>query len=149
MADDEGNKEDLKKRKTPVTGKFDIQVPPYLITADILCDSTFNGAVPPQRMFLMTFDLPCLQRILNNVENQLVAYVRSQGGGAQSVALAQDFSRAMVGRMVWGVYLQAIRTARKTSHTWIAGQALPRPLPTKVSTLKYVQHIRPLAGVGP
>ena len=53
---------------------------------------------------------------MQNVETQLEGYVRFQGGGAQAVALSQNFSRAMVARLVWSAYLQAIRTVKMTQH---------------------------------
>ena len=58
MADDEGDKkEDLLKRKKqdtskPASGKFDVPIPPYLVTAGIFCDANSDGTVPPGAFLL-------------------------------------------------------------------------------------------------
>ena len=148
MASEEDKDKEAKRKKAESNdgGKMEIPIPPYLVTADIFCDSNFDGSVPPQLLSFFELTLPVLQRLLQNIETQLISYIRSKGAGAQAVALCQDFSRAMTARIAWSAYLQAIRTARKSSYQWIAAQALPRPLPTQVQALKLTQHF--VDGIG-
>ena len=127
MASEEDKDKEAKRKKAESNdgGKMEIPIPPYLVTADIFCDSNFDGSVPPQLLSFFELTLAVLQRLLQNIETQLISFIRSKGAGAQAVALCQDFSRAMTARIAWSAYLQAIRTARKSSHQWIAAQALP------------------------
>ena len=91
-----------------------------------------------QRFWLHIITLALLQRLLVVIERQVIVHVRSRGGGAQAIQLAGAFSRAV--HMGCVPSSGANRYSRKTSEAFIAAAAIPRPLPTQVIALPFVQH---------
>ena len=94
------------------SAKPEFPVPPYFLTAGVFVNTTDDVAPPPVRFFFHTPRLAGLQTLLLQFEPHLVAHFRSRGEGNHAVLLTQQLSRAFVARHVWGLYLQAVRTAK-------------------------------------
>ena len=107
----------------------------------MICDVAADYFPVNHFHFFHTLQAARITRMLQVLEPEILAVVRSQGASPDDVAFAATFTRACIAQGFAAMYIRAKSIAAHYDPGWAAAQAWPRPLPSRLQSLACFQHV--------